>query len=103
MLNKLKTFTCVDSEVSRFQSFVFDFTSQLTSKPQLDSRIIEGVELVSGTAKQIEHKLGRKLLGWQIIDIDSNANVWQPATATNKELFLKLQSSANCKISILVF
>lgn len=103
MLNKFKTFRIDDQQASRFQDNVSDFTSQLENKLQLDSVIIKDVVLTTGQDNLIAHKLGREYQGWQLIDKDANSDVWRTPGATNKDLFLTLQSTANCTISILVF
>lgn len=102
-INKFRTFRIDDNLTSRFQDNVSDFTSQLENKPQLDSVILKDIAVVSGSDNFISHKLGRPFQGWQIIDKDAASDFWQPSGATNKDLFLTLQSTANCTISILVF
>jgi hypothetical protein len=73
----------------------------LLANPSNNSRVITGIVLVANTPQVVNHKLGRKMQGWEIADINANANVWrtQPFNAQT----ITLESSANVTINIRVF
>lgn len=102
MLKPFKTIRLNEVDESLFQDNASNFCAQLSAQPQLDAVILKDIAIVSGGDTPIPHTLGRKWVGWHLVNIDSNATVWAP-DATNKELFLTLRPSANCIISILVF
>lgn len=68
----------------------------------LDGRLIEDIELTTGQANLIDHRLGRSIRGYVVVKRDADARVWdsvpdRPATQ------IDLRSSANVTISIWVF
>lgn len=85
-----------DSVASSFQYF--------EKLPQLDSVIVENVVLTSGVDNQVEHKLNRKIVGWQIIRKNANADVWESSTANNiPSSVIILRSSATVTVSFIFF
>ena len=102
MLNRFKTIRLGEVDDSLFQNNVSQFVSQLENKSQLDSVIISDVAL-STTPTEVAHTLGRDWVGWHLVNLDSNAVVYSPTSATNKQLFLTLTASASCTVSVLVF
>lgn len=72
----------------------------LLSKPMLQGQNLENVTLVTGT-NIINHKLGRKLQGWTITDIDAAVTVYR--SAPMNDLTLTLTSSGNATANIWVF
>lgn len=72
----------------------------IISKPQAQANILSQVVLVPG-ANVINHLLGRKLQGWQIVDIDGVASLYR--SQPNNDLTLTLTSSAAVTVGILVF
>lgn len=76
-------------------------------KPLLESaigsgRVIEDIEIVSGTPRTVEHKLGREFKGWIIVRKNTNANIWE-STSTLPSKTLILNSDANTTASIWIF
>lgn len=100
----IKRFTVVntkDADLNSVQRNVDDALTPIIRNPLLDGRMIEKVRLTAANPTLVEHKLGRQVLGWVIVDIDSNANVWK--TPTNNINFLQLETSADCTVNIYVF
>lgn len=77
--------------------------------PALKSRLSNGILLigvvigVSGVA--VNHKLGRKLLGWFVTDQNANAVVWRSdyAAPVNAQAVLNLSASAVVTVNLWVF
>lgn len=85
-----------DSVAASFQYF--------EKLPQLDSVIVQDVILSSGIDNAVEHKLNRKLTGWQIIRKDANADVWESSTVNSTpSKTIILRSSATVKLSFIFF
>ncbi len=73
----------------------------VTQSPIIAGQLLESIPL-SGIAKRVAHKLGRKPLGWIIVNQDENATVYSSQDA-KPELFLTLTSSADVVVSLWVF
>ena len=75
----------------------------LLGNPSLQSSILTGIALVSGS-NVINHQLGRKLVGWRIIRIRASATIYDlQDTNTMPELTLLLHASADVTIDLEVF
>lgn len=72
----------------------------LLKNPISGSSILSSIQLNSGTTV-INHKLGRQMQGWFIIDITGPATIYRAAPFNNKTL--TLNSSASVTVSLGVF
>lgn len=68
----------------------------------IDGGFIQGVSLLSASTTSINHKLGRKYVGYFITKLNANSVIWVGAD-TETETYLKLNCSANCTVDIWVF
>lgn len=88
----------------RLQDSIAQSFQQFEKLPQLDSVVVSNITLASGIDNQVEHKLGRPILGWQIIRKDANADVWESSTVnTAPSSFVILKASANVTVSFIFF
>ncbi len=69
--------------------------------PQNNGTIIKSVTLTAGTPTVVNTLLQRKVQGWVVTDISTDATVWrtQPLNSTN----LTLNCSADCIVDLWVF
>lgn len=75
----------------------------IIANPLLQNNILPNISLVSGV-NVINHKLGRKLIGWQPSRIRASATFFdQQDTNQTPELTLVLVSSAPVVIDLVVF
>lgn len=72
----------------------------LLANPLSKSLILKGVSLSIGD-NVINHKLGRKIQGWALVDVDGVAAIYR--NAPKNELTLTLNSDAAVIVDILVF
>ena len=80
------------------------FLPLINNKLQNDSLILTNIELTAGQANVIDHKLGRKLTGWHVIRLRSNAIVYDDQDNNSLPgLNLILHTSANTTVDLLVF
>ena len=71
--------------------------------PLIAGRLISQVALVNGVTV-VNHKLGRKLVGWLVTGISGSANIYDnQATNQMPELTLSLTSNAAVTVSLWVF
>lgn len=88
----------------RLQDSIAQSFSQLEKLPQLDSVIVKNVTLSAAIDNLVEHKLGREIVGWQIIRQNANAVVYESSTVnTTPSAFVILRTSAACTVTILFF
>ncbi len=89
--------------VNNIQGNIADALSPLISKIQNDSIIISNINLIAGQVNNVNTLLNRSLIGWRVIDINANANVWRVEDTFNTNLILYLRCSANCTVKLEVF
>jgi hypothetical protein len=90
-----------EPELSRVQANISLFTNTLVNKELLDGRLIEDVAL-STTEVKVEHKLGRAVKGWIIVDKNAQQDIWKSATTLEKR-FLSLTAAGTVTVSLWVF
>ena len=104
-LNKLKTLNIKEYETSSFQRNVIEYTDQL-NVPQLDGILLEGIEITNTTTTSVDHKLDRKIIGWQIVSINQNSNIYAldaDQSFPTKQLVLSSSYVGTVTISLWVF
>lgn len=90
--------------INSLQQAVDDSLSPMVGKYQNDSNLLTNISLEAGKVNIVNHTLGRKLSGWQIIRQRSQASIWDAQDSNNSPtLNLYLQTSANVVVDLLVF
>ena len=79
------------------------FVQPLEDNPLLDGRLIEDIEFVGITTTTINHGLGRKPIGWIIVDKAGAGNIFRGVVMTDKLLTLANSIAVTCIISVWVF
>jgi ATP-dependent protease ClpP protease subunit len=103
-LNPLERLKVKDSELSSVQDNVIRSVAPILQKVIIDGQILEDISIATGAVRNISHGLGRPITGYFIMKRNANAQIWDSeATNTQKDIYLKLNSSANCIVSIWVF
>lgn len=69
-------------------------------KQALDSEIVSGVSLQSGRLNTIGHKLGRNLIGWEVIRQFGRADIWEEVSNASPGLVVLLRCSADVVVSL---
>jgi hypothetical protein len=88
----------------RLQDSIAQSFAQFEKLPQLDSVIVKNIALSAAVDNAVEHKLGREIIGWQIIRQNANAVVYEsPTVNTTPSSFVILRASATCTVTILFF
>lgn len=108
-LNATDTLTIADviRSINVIQENIAASLNPLNSKVQNDASIVSGVSLVTGQVNKINHKLGRKLLGYDVMIRGTHP----PAiTITNDQtnnpspqLTLWLWTTHNCTVDLNVY
>ncbi len=68
--------------------------------PIVQGFLLSNIALINGETT-INHLLGRKMIGWIIVDIDTGAAVYRSKPYNDKTL--TLTSGASCTVSLWVF
>lgn len=90
-----------DRELSFVQDAVGAAFVSIQNNPLLNVVLLEGVVLTSGSVNQIDHGLGRNYRFWIPANLNANAVVYE-STSDNPDLYLKLNTTANCTVSLIV-
>lgn len=73
------------------------------SCPLLQGRLIQGIDLSVGT-NVINHKLGRKLVGWFLVGVNGSHSIYDiQAENSLPNLTLNLVSSSDVTVALWVF
>jgi hypothetical protein len=92
-----------NEELSRVQDLVGECLQPVLQAAILDGVLLKDLTLTPG-ANSIEHKLGRKPLGWIVVGLNASASIWDSQEAnTFKTRTLALNSSANCVVTLWIF
>lgn len=113
-LGKLVVFYPYESveprDIVQVQDNVATILNEIVDKPHMDSFLLEGVELDGYSSEAnvvttlVEHKLGRKVRGWFVVDRDNNGTVWRDTSSTaDLTKYLPLKSEAPVTIALVVF
>lgn len=101
----IKEFKRIDTEsreLNKIQDNIKEWCNQV-NKTFNDGIILDEAS-VGTTTVLIEHKLGRMIQGWGIVDINADARVWRDATSTaDLTRFLPLKASASATIKLYVY
>ena len=96
--NKVRT---EDDNLRRVQDNIEAPLKDISSKTILDGQLLTGIKLTASLPNQVAHKLGRKPVGWIVSGLTENATIWEVKKPSS--LFLYLEPSADCTLSLWVF
>lgn len=98
---KFKKVITKSLDLNKLQDNLTEVWNSIVKNTLLDSAQLTNISLKSGQINKIAHGLGRPLVKWTLIDIQQAAQVYS-AQASNKspELYLYLQCTADCTVSL---
>jgi len=104
MFSRFKKLETADTMISRIQDNVEQAIKQLPTTEIIQGRLLINVSLVSGSINFVDHKLGRKLIGWKITRIRANSIIWDSQdTNVSPDKLLSLNCNNNVTVDIWVF
>lgn len=93
-----------DPVLGRLQDAIANAYDPLTEASIVNGRHIAGIALTTGGATLVDHKLGRKPLGYIPVLKSADCRIWDnQATNLMPERTLALQTSANVIVSLWVY
>jgi len=91
-------------ELKQVQENVEQTFKQILTNPLINGVLLRDVQLTTGSTNLVQHKLGRKALGYIVTKRSANATVFDADSKTVVEQnFLKLSTSANVTVDLWVF
>lgn len=102
MIPELRRVRSNDDSLRQLQDGVDFVLRAISTKEILDGVLIQDISITSGTAKIVDHKLGRVPLGYIVVSRNANSNIWT-STSSVPSSVLKLNASANVTINLWVF
>jgi len=88
-----------DVNLEKIQANTRAATQAARSNPINSGTILSGVSLNSGDT-EIPHKLGQKLQGWFIVDVNAAATIYKKSS---NDKTITLNSTVACTVSLFVF
>lgn len=93
-----------DEATSQLQNNVASYFNKITNNPILSGRLIEDVVMVFGTNTEVNHGLGRNIVGFLVVYKNNAVDVWADDTLqVLPAKTLVLTPSADGIISLYVF
>ena len=88
-----------DVNLEKIQSNTRAATQASRSNPINSGTILESISLKVGD-NEIPHKLGQKLLGWFIVDINASSSIYKKAS---NDKTITLNASVACVVNLFVY
>jgi hypothetical protein len=93
-----------DFNTQKLQDNLADGIRKIENNIILNGVVITSKAVAITVDNQINHGLGRKPVGFLIVDSNSDVRVWQSATANqNKDKYLLLKFSASAIVTLYIF
>lgn len=102
-MSQLPYFQTIIKELSLLQTKWKSILDPVLANPSTQGGILKNIKINNGTTV-INHLLGRKLVGWQIIGINGPATIYDAQASNQKpEITLILHSNASVVVNLEVF
>lgn len=102
MIKKIPLIQMDDYKIQQVQQNIVSFLNQFSNIQILDGTLLQSVSITAASMKNIQHKLGRAYVGYIVTNKNANAGQWVGDTS-EKDIYLKLRTSADCTVDIWVF
>lgn len=100
MFDKVRRLFGLERDLTMVQTSIADTLDKVTNVQLIDGNILSNLVLPSLSRRSFQHKLGRKIIGWILIDNIANSNIWKISSDNN---FITLESNSDTIVSIWVF
>jgi hypothetical protein len=103
-LKSFKKIQSEDKDLNKVQSNIEQLIEPFLNSEITDGVLIKNISLDSSITNQVNHKLGRKPLGWIVVRQRANSIIWDSQdTNTKANRTLELSCSANVTIDLWIF
>jgi len=103
-LRSFERVNVTDPSIQKLQYRLEETLRPVTDAAIIDGRLIEDIDLASGTSTRIAHKLGRKLRGWIVVGRNAAQHVYDENSGeTDLDSFLHLTAGGTVTVNVWVF
>ena len=103
-LRSFERVSVTDPEIQSLQYRLEKTLRPVTDSSIVDGRIIEDIDLASGTTSKIAHKLGRKLIGWIVVGKSAAQHVYDENSGqTDLDTYLHLTAGGTVTVNVWIF
>jgi len=103
-LRSFERVSVTDPEIQSLQYRLEKTLRPVTDSSIVDGRIIEDIDLASGTTSKIAHKLGRKLIGWIVVGKSAGQHVYDANSGkSDLDEYIYLAAGGTVTVNIWVF
>lgn len=95
---KLQKIVTKDDSINRMQSSISTILDFIQLSPLVGAVSVIATTFTGTDEKQVEHKLGRKPLGWIVVSKDASSDIYQVGIESNILISLKATATVTCKI-----
>lgn len=99
-MNNIKKVITPDANLRQVQENIFQVFNGVIDKQVIDGVLIKDVALTTGSVTLVDHKLGRKPLGYIIVKRNANSVIWDTNTTARN---ISLNCSANVTVNLWIF
>ena len=100
MLKQFKKTTSDDKTVTQVQENIEQAITPIISKQIIDGILLRDIVLTTGSTDSVNHKLGRKAIGYLVTKQNANSSIWN---GTLNSTIIELNCSANVTVDLWVF
>ena len=103
-VNDFEPLFSLSEELTKIQERLGRSINPVVNKAIIDGELLEDLDITTGQANLVNHRLDRPLVGWIAVRKSANAVLWdEQATNEDDRRTLDLRSSANVTVSLWVF
>lgn len=94
----ISPYNALAAELNTVQDSIEQVITPLTNSQIVDGNYLKEIDLTVSVDNLVEHKLGRKPLGWVVVRKFADANIWESLTAGgvsyDRTKFINFQTDA---------
>jgi hypothetical protein len=95
---KLQKLITQDDSINRIQSNISTVLEFIQLSPLVGAVSIVDVSFAAAGTKQIEHRLGRKPIGWVVVGKTASSDIYTVSEASDILIAFASTQAVNCKI-----
>lgn len=103
MIKSLQKVSTQDKDLQAMQDRLESFLVPFINCVLIDGLLLKNVSLLAASTTNVEHKLGRALIGWYVVDSTANSTIWRDTTVELPTTTLALKCSSDVTVSLWVF
>jgi hypothetical protein len=102
MIPPFRAIRTATRDLQKLQDALSRVFNSLLSKPLIDGRLLNGIELLSSGSNQVNHGLGQSVRGWIVVSQNADARIWE-STSDLPNTTLTLETSNDVTVNLWLF